>query len=209
MIRRLLTSPASLVLVLLCFAVTGNAQNSKQKLKSNSALKKGQGGGIWPGDIDNNGIVNAEDLLYLGVAYEEEGPEREAEDQNANWYEHDYEESWKKKFKNKVDYAFADADGNGVVDEGDLDAILLNYDQTHGAVNEEPYTGEGEEGVDPSLFFLTENEGNGFYPGQEIRFQNPFGGYRGARKETVRTYFFDSFQYLPGGIQFGVGRIAE
>ena len=94
---------------------------------------------IWPGDINNNGVVNGIDLLYLGVAFDEEGPLRP--DAGTSWQAHPMGDSWGQNFPNGMNYAFADADGNGIVNEADLQsAIISNFGNEHGTILTDEYS---------------------------------------------------------------------
>jgi len=103
---------------------------------------------IWPGDVNNNGIVNGVDLLYVGLAYGSTGPQR----QNAStgWEEQPITALWAQSFPDGINYAYADADGDGEIDDDDLDAIEENYLQTHGTPLPEDYR-SGLPGIDPPL----------------------------------------------------------
>ncbi|MTB50451.1 hypothetical protein [Lewinella sp. W8] len=84
------------------------------------------GQSIWPGDVNNNGRVGAVDLLYWGIANGSTGPARST--QSTDWMAQPGGAAWSQSFPNGINYAFADCDGNGVVDETDFDdAIENNY----------------------------------------------------------------------------------
>lgn len=87
-------------------------------------------GQVWPGDVNNNGIVNGADLLYLGTVYGSTGTPRDEVD--TDWESKTIVEAWGLSFPNGLDYAFADCNGDGVVDELDLeDGILENFQEIH------------------------------------------------------------------------------
>ncbi|MBX2874234.1 MAG: T9SS type A sorting domain-containing protein [Saprospiraceae bacterium] len=96
-----------------------------------SAFSTGQlSGQVWPGDVNNNGVVNGVDLLYLGTVFGSSGPLRAEED--TNWEAQPIIEAWGSFFPNGVNHAFADCNGDGTVDEDDIDeAIKNNLGQTH------------------------------------------------------------------------------
>lgn len=103
---------------------------------------------MWPGDVNNNGVVNGVDLLYVGLAYGSTGPER----QNASteWEEQPITALWAQSFPDGINFAYADADGDGEIDDDDLDVIEENYLQTHGTPLPEDYR-SGLPGIDPPL----------------------------------------------------------
>jgi len=69
---------------------------------------------VWPGDLDNNSIVDEEDILPLAASWYEVG--------NARSH---IAMSW------TPSATFADADGSGQVDIRDFLAICLNWGSTH------------------------------------------------------------------------------
>lgn len=86
---------------------------------------------IWPGDVNNNGIVNGVDLLYWGVAFGSSGPARA--ETSGEWLGVPTAEPWAQNFVDGRNYAYADCDGSGIIDQDDFDdAIEDNFGQTHG-----------------------------------------------------------------------------
>lgn len=85
---------------------------------------------VWPGDVNNNGIVNGVDLLYLGTIYGSTGPMRIEE--STDWESQPIIEAWGSFFPNGVDHGFADCNGDGIVDQDDIeDAIRENLGEAH------------------------------------------------------------------------------
>lgn len=74
---------------------------------------------VWPGDTNSDGVVNADDLLPLSVNWLEEGPKPVYP--SIAWAPREVE-SW---VRNSAE--FADADGDGRVDQNDLQPIGLNF----------------------------------------------------------------------------------
>lgn len=104
---------------------------------------------IWPGDVNNNGIVNAVDLLYWGVAFGSTGPARAGI--STNWQGLPLADTWSQSFVDGTNYAYADCDGSGLVDEDDFDeAIEDNFGLTHGPRLPEGYL-NGQPGAAPKL----------------------------------------------------------
>ena len=83
---------------------------------------------VWPGDTDNNGIVDQADLLPIGLSWGKTGYPRD--------YPNPYE--WTSQpcrpWDEDVRYTYADANGDSVVNENDISAIHLNWDSTHTSV---------------------------------------------------------------------------
>ncbi|MFM9949281.1 MAG: hypothetical protein ACKV1O_15180, partial [Saprospiraceae bacterium] len=69
---------------------------------------------LHPGDADDNGEVNQYDLLYIGYAYGTVGPMRLEDD--TEFSPQAIPLLWTQTFPNGLNYAYADANGNGVVD---------------------------------------------------------------------------------------------
>lgn len=88
---------------------------------------------VWPGDINNNGIVNGVDLLYHGVAEGISGPERI--NTGTSWEAYDPALAWNGQFIDGLNYSRADVNGKGSVEQSDRKALWRkNYGQAHGAV---------------------------------------------------------------------------
>ena len=78
---------------------------------------------VYPGDTDNNGIVDALDVLPIGVYFLSQGNARDT-----------IAISWSpaEMWPWEVDAAtFVDANGDGIVDERDVIAIGVNWGNTH------------------------------------------------------------------------------
>jgi hypothetical protein len=94
---------------------------------------------VWPGDINNNGVVNEVDMLYWGLAYESTGPARDEE--GVDWQPYDLPTPWGPTLPNGNDFAYADCDGNGEVEDADYEtAIEDNFGLTHGAQQSDNYS---------------------------------------------------------------------
>ena len=84
---------------------------------------------VWPGDANNDGIANYLDVLWLGLANGATGPERTV--QTTSWIGLGSEDWTSQTPVSMVNYKFIDADGNGLIDEDDIDPIIQNYDLEH------------------------------------------------------------------------------
>lgn len=130
-----------LVALLLCVAQLGTAQ-------------------VYPGDANNDGSVNNLDVLYVGYAYGSIGPARGEPD--VDFTEAAIPLLWEQRFadQDSTNFAFADTDGNGIIDFEDFLTIHRNYGARR--LNPTPAAfPEGVRGVDPQLSF-------GFTPGQPL-----------------------------------------
>jgi|GEM_PF-6450962 len=82
---------------------------------------------VWPGDLDNNGIVEAADILPLAEFWHESGLLRDNVDYG--WYAHETF-SW----SGFSDAVYADANGDGLINISDFPAICLNWGLTHDGI---------------------------------------------------------------------------
>jgi hypothetical protein len=83
---------------------------------------------VWPGDVNNNGIVNNVDILYWGVAQGEEGAPRIGP--TVDWIGQLLPLTlWEGSFQNGLNFAYADCNGDGVVDDKDKTVIENNFGQ--------------------------------------------------------------------------------
>ena len=80
---------------------------------------------VWPGDTNNDGVVDVADVLPLGVYFAQTGPQRANAPDNT-WTPQSCCPAW-----NPVAASYADSDGNGKVNQADVFAIGLNYGNTH------------------------------------------------------------------------------
>lgn len=115
--------------------------------------------GVWPGDVNSNGIANFQDLLPIGIAYGSTGPVRGVT--GIMWQEY-YSSDWSSTFVNGVDYKHADCDGDGSVNSADALAIRTNYGETH---SKKGASFKGTS-VDPPLWF--ESAVDTIAPGDDI-----------------------------------------
>ena len=89
--------------------------------------------GCWPGDCNDDGEVNAEDIFPIGMFYNNHGPERPAANNNfvsqpvSDWPNYT---SWMylQKFSNAK---IADCNGDSTINNLDLAVVNLNYGMHH------------------------------------------------------------------------------
>lgn len=83
---------------------------------------------VWPGDFNNDGIVNQGDLLFWGIACQEtQGPERP--NASSGWVAQSCPD-WETEVEG-VNSKHQDGDGNGIINEEDLRILCNNIGQTH------------------------------------------------------------------------------
>ncbi len=84
---------------------------------------------VWPGDADNNGVVNITDIFPIGISYNVSGPIRV--DYSPLWI-NQYSYPWNDSISIlSLNNAMVDCNGDGIINEFDADLILINYQLTH------------------------------------------------------------------------------
>lgn len=83
---------------------------------------------FYSGDINSDGIANAWDLLNIGVHYGQQGP---AHEEPSNGWTGLEVPDWSTTTINGLNLKHADADGSGLIDEGDAEVLAINYDRFH------------------------------------------------------------------------------
>ena len=83
---------------------------------------------VWSGDTDNNGKVDAKDLLPVGYYLGHTGGQRTY--QTANWLGHNAP-NWQQVQSNGFNLKHVDSDGDGVITALDTLEILSHYNKTH------------------------------------------------------------------------------
>jgi len=78
---------------------------------------------IYPGDTDNSGVVDADDILPIVCYWRQVGPSRPGA--THDWTRQDFVAGWVERYAQ-----FADCNGDGEVDIADVLAIGLNWQQT-------------------------------------------------------------------------------
>lgn len=96
----------SIYLLLCLFATTASAQ-------------------LYPGDANNDGIVNNIDILYIGYAYGTYGPLRP--NPTVDYAQVNVPLFWTQQFPDSTNFAFADSDGNGLINIADFLTVYNNY----------------------------------------------------------------------------------
>ena len=86
---------------------------------------------LYPGDVTNNGIVNNVDVLFWSYARGASGETRS--NASSNWQAENLPNTlWADDFPGSAgtNYAYADCNGDGLVDQDDLYVIIDNYHKT-------------------------------------------------------------------------------
>lgn len=82
---------------------------------------------VWPGDFDNNGMVERSDLLYWGAAHNETGTTRA--NASTNWVGQDCLD-WSNHV-NGVNGKYQDGNGDGIINNVDKNVLTQNLGQNH------------------------------------------------------------------------------
>jgi len=82
---------------------------------------------VWPGDFNSDGIVNTDDALYWGIASGFTGATRPGA--SFVWSAQDCQD-WALSV-NGINSKHQDGDGDGTVNDNDLNTIVQNYGNTH------------------------------------------------------------------------------
>ncbi len=101
---------------------------------------------VYPGDTDNNGVVDERDILPLGIFWQDTGPMRP--DSTSLIWELKPAHRW-----NVIRATYADADGNGIVEAHDICGISDNFSSTLTASASE---------MNNIIYPLLKQTGNGF-----------------------------------------------
>ncbi|MEM6771939.1 MAG: hypothetical protein AAF597_15260, partial [Bacteroidota bacterium] len=101
-----------------------------------SAALPAQTDQVWPGDIDNNGLVDGADLLRWGYSFGKRGYSRP--DASTAWSGQPMGELWVDSFPDGINLAYADTDGDGRVLSRDLTALFTNRHRTR--VSAQPFS---------------------------------------------------------------------
>jgi PKD repeat protein len=89
---------------------------------------------IWPGDTNNDGTVGLNDIIPIGMYWDERGDERE--DLSFSWNGCLYPQDWDVQLA-----PFADCNGDGKVNITDVLGICMNWNSTHAATMNMPNPG--------------------------------------------------------------------
>lgn len=114
---------------------------------------------MYPGDVNNSGQANALDVLYLGKAWGITGPERMSP--TTSWMPQSIAPNqWSQEFSNGINYAYADCNGDGVVDQPDLEqGIEANFLLDHpGNTTDDEYSSGGAQGSSPGFSAVGDKE---------------------------------------------------
>lgn len=83
---------------------------------------------VWPGDANDDGIVNHLDILNIGIGFGKQGNPRDSV--NVLWQQEQVQ-PWSDTLPNSQNLGYSDCSGNGFVNIEDVTAIESNYGDTN------------------------------------------------------------------------------
>ncbi len=83
---------------------------------------------VWPGDADNNGAANTDDILAIGLGFGNTGASRA--DISIDWYAHAADE-WATTLPDLTNHKYTDCNGDGTINDDDTLAVSINYSLEH------------------------------------------------------------------------------
>ncbi|MBK7037124.1 MAG: T9SS type A sorting domain-containing protein [Bacteroidetes bacterium] len=86
---------------------------------------------VWPGDADNSGLTDMDDLLAIGLGYAATGASRAGA--TIDWTGQNAEE-WATALPDGTNHKYTDCNGDGIINDDDTTAVSINYSFDH-AVN--------------------------------------------------------------------------
>ncbi len=122
--KSLATTPSGTQVTFSLSSVSANDPNGEPiSLTTSNAATTLQGLGVWPGDTNNDGVVNAADVLPIGVYWNKTGPARQKS--SCDWIGQPAL-SWTPEVA-----TYADANGDGMINQADVLCIGLNWSRIH------------------------------------------------------------------------------
>lgn len=107
---------------------------------------------VWPGDSNNDSIVNNYDLLPIGLYYSLTGYARTM---ISNMWQAYLSTDWGTFQTNGSNIKHADCNGNGVIDDNDTLAINLNFNSIHAFSPSPEYSNSRQ--ITSPIYFITSN----------------------------------------------------
>ena len=148
---------------------------------------------VWPGDANEDGVVDKRDVLNIGFAYGKTGPSRA--NASSSWTAQ-HADNWKGSFKHgNLNYKYNDCNGDGKIDSNDLAAIHANWSNVHKKTMD---TIAGVSGI-PQLYMVTSSDT--VSPGEMLTFHIFLGTLTDQVSDVYGVAF--SYQFSPGTVQPG------
>ncbi|MBC8048200.1 MAG: T9SS type A sorting domain-containing protein, partial [Fimbriimonadaceae bacterium] len=94
---------------------------------------------VWPGDADNSGTANTDDILAIGLGSGSTGAART--DMSTGWYAH-AADAWATTLPDGTNHKYTDCNGDGTINDDDTAAVSANYSNEHVVVSLKTEAGE-------------------------------------------------------------------
>jgi len=120
----------------LTYSVIGTSQNGCIDSASIS-FTLDTSGCVWPGDADENLVVDNLDLLQVGLKWGLSGPARSF--LSSLWYGYPCND-WNDTLQSGINTKYVDCNGSGIIEMGDTLPVYVNYNATHTFKMQSPNT---------------------------------------------------------------------
>jgi hypothetical protein len=148
---------------------------------------------VWPGDANNDSIVNNMDVLYIGQGFNTQGPARGSVSIS---FTPDSVFPWPIFLPDSTNYGYIDCNGDGFIDNDDLLAVEQNYGLTHGTPPVNTFVTFSP--AYPNIYFS--NIPDSIQPGDTVTL-DVFAGSANVPAEffgVAFTILYDSLLIVPG-----------
>lgn len=108
---------------------------------------------VWPGDANNDSVVNNYDLLPIGLYHSQIGSSRA---NTSNLWQAESSNNWGPIQSNGSDIKHVDCNGDGLIDNNDTLAIHLNFNLAHAYSPNNNYYNEMRQ-TTPDMYFVINN----------------------------------------------------
>lgn len=153
---------------------------------------------VWPGDANRDGIVNAKDVLPIGLCMGEEGIARNAGAVGGQWYGQ-YASDWNDPFEVPgFDLKHIDTDGDSIISNLDTAAIAQYYGKINSIIP------SAEASIALPFYFEEETPNQVYEPGDVVSFNIYLGKYAENAQIAEDIHgLASSFHYLPDFVEPG------
>jgi hypothetical protein len=145
---------------------------------------------VFPGDANLNGRVDHQDMLSIGYAYGSTGPARIQ--MGTEFIAMPIDLPWSLSFPNDVNYAHADANGNGQVDITDMLTVVTNYGLIHNTPVAPDYP-MALPNIDPQLQLIPEQAGQPLTAGSALNIAVELAHFNGVKDDINGLAFSIDF----------------
>jgi hypothetical protein len=101
---------------------------------------------VWPGDANDDGVADNNDILAIGIGYGKSGTSRFSA--STNWVGQPSAD-WADTLKGGINFKFIDCNGDGVINSSDTTAVIQNYGFLH---NHQPMINPPFDASVPTLY---------------------------------------------------------